>query len=198
MIMNCCTHTHPYDRFDVQGSWQPPELRCLIVGENPGGPKSAYFYDPPGSYEDDPVDVRYALLQNLSGQKLLSPAILEGFREAGFLFDHAIRCPIPRNEFRAEMVKNPEHLRETLAHAPIVWVMGHWACKAVANLTNTFPKKKYPLTESPYSWEIDKFFISAYLTKRKYKWNNPEEIWPRIFSAFAHFVERKVGAGKGI
>lgn len=188
MIMNCCNHTHPYDHFDVEGSWQPHELRCLIVGENPGGPESAYFYDPPRSYENDPVDVRDALLKNLSEQKLIASATLKGFKEAGFLFDHAIRCPIDRRKFRAELVRNHEHLRETIAHAPIVWVMGSWACKAVANVTDAFSKKNHPLTQSPYSWEIGKFFISAYLTKRKYEWNNLEESWPRIFSAFAQFA----------
>lgn len=196
MIMSCCNQTHPFDRFDVKGTWQPHKLRCLIVGENPGGSESTYFYDTPESYEDDPVDVRDALLKNLFKEELLSSATLEAFQKAGFLFDHAIRCPISKKEFRAELVKEPEHLRETVAHAPIIWVMGNWACKAVANVTDVFPKRKYPLSESPYSWEIDKFFISAYLTKRRYEWNNTKESWPRIFSAFAQFARRR-GASPG-
>ncbi len=198
MIINCCKHIHPYDSFDVEGSWQPRELRCLIVGENPGGPESAYFYDSPKSYQNDQVKVRRGLLSNLFELKLLHAPTLEGFRQAGFLFDHAIRCPMTREDvkrerqaaqrYKAARVQKPEHLRQALDHAPIVWVMGHLACNAVANLTDAFPREKRKIASNPYPCPInEKFFISEYL-----RWGNKED-WPRICSTFAQFA-RSTGA----
>lgn len=195
MIINCCNHAHPYDDFDVQGCWQPSQLRCLIIGENPGGLESAYFYDPPESYERDPVKVRRGLILNLFELRLLHAPTLEGFREAGFLFDHAIRCPLPKEivkkerdaakRHKAKRVQNPEHLREHLACAPIVWVMGHLACNAVANITDEFPKKRRGISSRPYPGgdkPNSRFFVSEYLT-----WRNKNE-WERICSAFAQFA----------
>ncbi|MDE0486919.1 MAG: hypothetical protein OXH80_08065 [Nitrospira sp.] len=195
MIMNCCNHTHPYDDFDVQGRWQPSQLRCLIIGENPGGLESAYFYDPPENYQKDPVIVRKGLLSTLSELKLLYTPTLEGFRQAGFLFDHAIRCPMTREDIRRERqaaqrykaarVQKPDHLRRAIAHASIVWVMGHLACNAVANLTNEFSKKQRRISAHPYPGYDEpesRFFVSEYLT-----WRNKKK-WTNIGSAFAQFA----------
>ena len=196
MIMNCCNHTHPFDDFYVKQKWWPPELRCLIVGENPGRPTSTYFYDPPESYTKDQVKVRRGLLSNLFELKLLHAPTLEGFREAGFLFDHAIRCPLPkktidkergaaRRSLNAARVQKPEHLRQALDHAPIVWVTGHLACNAVANLTDEFPRITRQIAHSPYPGEDrpnSRFFVSAYITR----WNVQD--WPNICTAFAKFA----------
>ncbi len=196
--MNCCNHTHPFDLFDVEQQWRPTRLRCLIVGENPGDKGSPYFYDPPWSYENDPVKVRYGLLTNIFQQKLLPSPTLEGFQEAGFLFDHAIRCLLPKEAIKkerpdaarnkAKRVENPEHLREALAHAPIVWVMGHWACNAVANAADEFPKQRRKISKPPFPGEAgpeSRFFVSEYLT-----WRNPKK-WPDICAAFAQFARSK-------
>lgn len=194
--MNCCNHPHPYDHFDVQGRWRPSQLRCLIIGENPGSPESVYFYDPPESYERDPVKVRRGLISNLFELRLLHAPTLEGFREAGFLFDHAIRCPLPketidkergtaRRSLNAARVQEPEHLRQAVDRAHIVWVMGHLACNAVANLTDEFPRITRQITHSPYPGEDkpnSRFFVSAYLTR----WN--VQYWPNICAAFAKFA----------
>lgn len=42
----CCDQVnHACDRFRVFGRWIPNPLRDLVVGENPGGAESEYFYD---------------------------------------------------------------------------------------------------------------------------------------------------------
>jgi hypothetical protein len=66
-----------------------------VVAENSGDTTSHYFYQRPASYESDEVAVRRALLRGLREQGLITVATLEGFRDAGFLFDHAIRCQLP-------------------------------------------------------------------------------------------------------
>ena len=127
------------------------------------------------------MDIRDALLQNLSEQELIASATLEGFKKAGFLFDHAIRCTMPpvyiRHEretamrYKAKLVQNPEHLRETLDRARIVWVMGHLACNAVANLTDAFLQKPRKISKPPYPkpdpTPDSRFFVSEYLTWRR-------------------------------
>ena len=200
LLMNCCDGIHPFDRFEVERLWSPPQLRCLIVGENPGSYDSPYFYERPRSYENDPVKVRRGLLQNLFKQKLLPSATLKGFQEAGFLFDHAIRCPLSQKVIAKERVaamkyasirvQNPTHLLTALTQAPIVWVMGHLASNAVANLTAEFPKEQRRISSPPFPGEVgpkSRFFVSSYLTR----WN--EKDWPEIFVAFAQFFfNRKV------
>ncbi len=196
--MPCCNHTHPFDSYRVAQQWHPSKIRCLIIGENPGSENSQYFYAPPRSYEDDLVKIRRGLLRNLFKEDLLLKPTLEGFRDAGFLFDHAIRCPLPpeavakersaARRVKAKSVQNPEHLRAILDHAPIVWVMGHLACNAVANLTDAFPRQKRKISRHPYPGEDrlgSRFFVSAYLTR----WN-PEQ-WPSICSAFVQFAKNR-------
>lgn len=92
MLPCCKAEKHGWERFDVERSWLPAMLRCLIVGENPGGLSAEYFYERPASYESDKVDVRKGLLRGLREQHLIGEPTLEGFRDAGFLFDHATRC----------------------------------------------------------------------------------------------------------
>ena len=91
----CCgAEKHGWDRLEVERYWLPPILRWFIVGENPGDTTSEYFYERPASYAQDKVAVRSALLRGLHQQGLIAEATLEGFQEAGFLFDHAIRCQL--------------------------------------------------------------------------------------------------------
>jgi hypothetical protein len=178
----------------------PQALRCLIIGENPGDSDSEYFYSPPANYTHDRVRVRQALLGGLHGQGLIPNPMLEGFREGGFLFDHAIRCALPKTRVQKERraairyqstcAEDPSHLLDAINRAPIVWVMGHIASNAVANVTNDFPKQRRQIAKAPYPGELlqgSKFFLSEYFTR----WNQAE--MQRICEAFVRFARvRKV------
>ncbi len=152
----------------------------LIVGENPGDTSSAYFYREPDSYENDPVAVRRLLLRGLHHHGFIKESTLEGFRNAGFLFDHAVRCQLPAQTIAKERqkalsyqsirVKDPAHLRPLLSKARLVWVMGHLASNAVANATEEFAKDRRKISTAPFPGPMEKhsrFFISEYLTWRK-------------------------------
>jgi hypothetical protein len=176
-VLACCAaQQHEWDRLEVEREWLPPTLRCFIVGENPGDTTSEYFYQRPASYESDEVAVRRALLRGLCEQGLIAVATLEGFRDAGFLFDHAIRCQLPSKVVKSEHEKakryasqrvgTPDHLRPWLSRAPLVWVMGHLAGNAVANATTEFPRQRRKISMPPYPGEIApylRFFVSEYL-----------------------------------
>src|SRR5262249_42405750 len=102
MLVCCGALEHPWDTYNVEKDWMPATIRCLVVGENPGSTTSEYFYNPPSDYERDRAVVRKGLLHGLHAVGLLSVATLEGFRDAGFLFDHGIRCPLPRDIVKRE------------------------------------------------------------------------------------------------
>ena len=198
-LLTCCElDSHPWEQFEVEGKWRPRQLRCLIVGENPSDQGQPYFYQEPQSYDNDPVTVRRALLGNLSKQGILESATLTGFREAGFLFDHAIRCHLPKDEvakereraqrYQSERVQNPVHLLSTTMEAPIVWVMGHLASNAIANLTANFPKKRRRISHPPFPGEVapgSRYFLSEYLRR----WNTDK--WPEICAAFCEFTRAR-------
>ena len=199
MLPCCGLEIHAWEKFHVEQKWLLKTLRCFIVGENPSSQKPPYFYEIPESYENDPVDVRRGLFQNLFDQNLLKSRNLEGFRDAGFLFDHAIRCRLPRKDvekerrraklFNSQRVKNPAHLFQHITQAPIVSVMGHLASNAVANITTDFPKEKNrKISFLPFPGEISpgsKFFLSSYLSG----WN--EEQWENICKAFGEFEKAR-------
>jgi len=162
-----------------RGFWHPPTLRCYIVGENPGDTQSEHFYQRPASYDTDEVAVRRALLRGLSQQALIAEATLEAFRDAGFLFDHAIRCQLSSEVVKSEREKakryastrvdTAAHLLRWLSRAQVVWVMGHLASNAVANATAEFPKQRRRISRSPYPGEAgpdSRFFVWEYLSWR--------------------------------
>lgn len=194
--MACCgAAKHEWDRFEVELRWVPRVLQCFIISENPGGTKSEYFYQPPVSYDSDDVVIRRGLLRGLHEQGLTAEATLEGFRDAGFLFDHAIRCQLPPKIVGVEREKakryaslraeNIDHLRSWLAQARVVWVMGHLASNAVANATSEFPKQKRKISMPPYPGEValdSRFFVSEYLSWRT------EEKAALFFEAFKRFA----------
>ena len=91
--MSCCNKPHAWDIYDVAIRWRPDNLRCLVVGENPGDESSVDFYQRIDGR--DPVRVRTNLLHGLTTAALISSPTLDAFRAAGFLFDHAIRCHMP-------------------------------------------------------------------------------------------------------
>lgn len=200
-MTSCCDAVlHPWDKYAVERRWIPETLRCLIIGESPGDSNSQYFYAAPQSYVKDRVVVRRCLLRGLCEEGLIGAATLEAFRDAGFLFDHAIRCPLSRAVVKAEnraarkyestRVENPSHLRGMLSQAVVVWVMGHIASNAVANLCVTFPKERRYVSKAPFPGELhagSKFFVSEYFTR----WNQKE--YSRICTAFKLFtLERGV------
>ena len=198
-MLTCCGAVrHQWEEHEVERRWLPRVLRCLVVGENPGDSDSEYFYEPPDSYESDEVAVRRALLRALHRRGLIPEATLEGFQDAGFLFDHAIRCQLPSSVIKREsqkamryasrLVENPAHLRDRVAEARTVWVMGHFASNAVANASPAFPKQRRQLSRPPYPGRLracSKFFLSEYLSWRT------EADAPRFCEAFESFVREK-------
>jgi hypothetical protein len=195
-VLTCCgAKNHQWERFEVERRWLPTTLRCFIVGENPGDTTSEYFYERPASYASDKVAVRRALLWGLHQQGLISEPTLEGFRDSGFLFDHAIRYQLSSDVVSSEReramrytsprVKNTSHLQPWLAQARAVWVMGHLASNAVANATTEFPKQRRRISMPPYPGEIarsSRFFVSEYLSWRT------EAKAPAFAEAFRRFA----------
>src|SRR5918994_6184708 len=93
--INCCSGQHPWDLYNVPINWCPLKPRCPIIGENPGDVGSPYFYDETQSVGYDPIAVRRNLLFGLHKVGLIDAPTLHAFQQAGFLFDHAIRCHLP-------------------------------------------------------------------------------------------------------
>jgi hypothetical protein len=202
MLACCGASQHQWEEHEVERRWLPRVLRCFIVGENPGDTHSEYFYEPPASYASDAVVVRKALLRGLHRRRLIPEATLEGFQDAGFLFDHAIRCQLASSVIKVEynrakryacrLVENPEHLRNRLTEARTVWVMGHLASNAVGNANADFPKHKRHISRPPYPGRLQacsKFFLSEYLSWRT------EGQAPRFCEAFESFAREKAGLG---
>jgi len=198
-MMACCgAEKHQWEEHEVEPVWLPRVLRCFIVGENPGDKTSQYFYDPPETYAPDPVVVRRALLRGLQQHKLIPKATLEAFRDAGFLFDHAIRCQLDSDtvsierqkamRYRCRRVEDPAHLGTWLATAEVVWVMGHLASNAVGNATPDFPRQRRRISLPPFPGSIapgSRFFLSEYLS-----WRTEAEA-SRFCEAFRRFAQEK-------
>src|SRR5262249_50454704 len=98
----CCRGFHPFDSRRVRQRWWPEKVHCLLVGESPGPPGADYFYDPVPDHARDPIVVRRLLLPGLVATGLLDSPTIEAFREAGFAFDHAIRCQLPTATIKQE------------------------------------------------------------------------------------------------
>jgi hypothetical protein len=171
----CCGSEHPYDSRHVRASWYPSSIKCLVIGENPGVPGSPYFYDPIPKYGADPVEVRRYLLPALVRVHLMESPTLEAFREAGFLFDHAIRCQLDQavtkvewklaKEFQSDRAHQAAHLKPIIDQAVKVWIMGHVARDAVTHLcTSPAMIKRFKKLTPPYV-ENPKMFVSAYFTR---------------------------------
>ncbi len=166
----CCeADAHPWDKFAVPATWFPPSLRCLIVGESPGDKTSVYIYD-----NTRPVAVRTILLEELRRHRIIEDESLDAFRDAGFLFDHAIRCRLPdtvvKEEWRRAKRYNSNraaaasHLRPLLDVATRVWVMGYIARNAIAHLCIEFPRDPDGIGKAPYPREVaSRFFVSRYV-----------------------------------
>jgi hypothetical protein len=192
----CCTDKHPFDQFAVVEKWWPGKIKCLIVGENPGAADSLYFYDRHQAEGSDPVHVRKYLLAMLKTHGLIKDPSLGAFREAGFAFDHAIRCPLPQEvvekerqaaqRFRSERAHRAEHLRDVLGRVPKTWAMGLIARDAITFVLGMeqVKRKLHP----PYSMSADgrtRLFISEYVT-----WHSPKH-HADIGTAFKRFLNEQ-------
>lgn len=176
MPPTCCASSHPLDVAKIRERWWPATLRCLVIGESPGSPGAAYFYDPLPHGRRDPVEVRRKLLAGLAELRITEAPTLEAFKTAGFLFDHAIRCQLPSEDillerrlagsFRSPRAHHADHLRTLVDTAPKVWVMGAIARDAVANLY-AIPPRAFQRTLHPPSVpeNYGRFFVSQYLNR---------------------------------
>lgn len=185
----CCKRLHAWEKFRVEEDWAPSDLRCFIVGENPGSAKSAYFYD-----EGRAVPVRTILLRELHQRGDISAPSLPAFCAAGFLFDHGIRCHLSDGEVKAERrlarryasdrCAAAEHLKPWIHRAPAVWVMGYIARNAVTSICSELPKDSREISREPYPRRIPdapRFFVSRYVTRAP--WKEVSAIF-REFSSF--------------
>jgi len=183
--MQCCSDPeHAWDLYRVKSAWFPGQLRCLIIGENPGDTGATYFYDHSSGSGRDRVTVRRNLLNGLHQVRLLSAPTLGAFRAAGFLFDHAIRCHLPSAQVSKERnradhydsprAKSATHLASLVQQAPKVWVMERIARNAVAALNCGLPedwdaakRQAKQITHPPYPRQVPqehpKFVVSRYL-----------------------------------
>ena len=167
--MICCSNrAHPWDTFAVSKTWCPSDLRCLIVGESPSEP---YIYD-----AHRRAAIQTMLLKDLHSHELIAKPNLSAFRDAGFLFDHAIRCLLPQpvikqewrraKKFSSNRAETAIHLQPLLSAATKVWVMGYIARNAVAALCREFPRDRSAITKAPYPCQVGeapRFFVSRYL-----------------------------------
>lgn len=155
----------------MAADWVPAELRCLIVGESPGENAEKYFYN-----RRRKVAVRTIVLRELHRHSLLTEPTLVAFRNAGFLFDHAIRCllaseTIQREASLADQYRSPRaadaaHLDSFLVVKSPVWVMGRIARNAVAYPRSEFPRDTSEISKPPnprWMSEAPRFFVSRYL-----------------------------------
>jgi hypothetical protein len=190
--MKCCGKPiHAWEKFRVEKEWAPTDLRCFIVGENPGSADSAYFYD-----ENRAVPVRTILLRELHQRGDISAPSLPAFRGAGFLFDHGIRCYLPNGEVKAEArlarryasarCAAAEHLKPWIQRAPAIWVMGYIARNAVTSVCSELPKDARKISRDPYPRQIPeapRFFVSRYVTRA------PRKEVMMIFREFSSFLK---------
>lgn len=187
---------HPWDRFEVERVWRPQRLRCLIVGESPGGDAAKYFYN-----QRRKVAVRTIMLRELQRHGLVSEPTLPAFRNAGFLFDHAIRCLLPSgtvqreanlaNRYESTCAAAAVHLGPFLRQGSPVWVMGRIARNAVAVLCCEFPRDASDISKPPYPHrlpEAPRFFVSRYLLHA-----SRVEV-AQIFTRFHSFLDSKSAA----
>jgi len=180
MSQKCCGLIHSFDRCAVAEVWVPAAIRCFIIGENPGIPGAPYFYDPI-PLKRDSVGVRRLLLPALAAENLISEPTLLGFREGGFLFDHAIRCQLPKatmdreraraRTFRPSLADQASHLRRLVGRSCKVWLMGGVARAAIRSQYPELGVEARNL-EQPYAVE-SKFFVSHYLRPR---FDTPDDV----------------------
>jgi hypothetical protein len=190
--MPCCGEcVHAWDEFRVATDWCPERVRCLVIGENPGSPTTAYFYNAAKK-----VAVRTILLRELNRAGIVASPTLEAFKAAGFLFDHGIRCRLPDDEIEtqrrlAREYASPRanaaaHLTQLIRDTVGVWVMGYVARNAVAASWSEFPRDTRDISRCPYPGTLSagsRFFVSRYITRA------PRDEVAKVFREFSSFWE---------
>ena len=194
VLMECCGSSHPFDSCHVSMTWRPEEIRCFIIGENPGSPGKPYFYDPIPSYGRDQVEVRRRLLPALVAAKLINSPTREAFRESGFFFDHAIRCQLGQQVVRVEgylakryqssLARRATHLQPWIEVASKVWMIGYVALAAVTHL---YHREIGWLDAIPSTGQElnSKFFVSPYFTRFM-----KDDVVTAITERFKTFLQR--------
>jgi hypothetical protein len=109
------------------------------------------------------------MLRGLHRHGLITEPNLVAFREAGFLFDHAIRCLLDSDLIQHEAVLAQQysssracaaaHLDTFLGAESAVWVMGRIARNGIANPRSEFPRDTAEISKPPNP----RFFVSRYL-----------------------------------
>lgn len=190
----CCNgKEHPWDTFSVATEWLPPALRCLVIGESPGENPAKYFYN-----QNRKVALRTIMLRELHRHGMIEEPSLPAFRRAGFLFDHAIRCLLPKaviqheamlaNRYESSRACAATHLSAFLSQASAVWVMGRIARNAVVMLCSDFPRDTSEISKPPYPQRFpntSRFFVSRYLLHA----SNLDV--DQIFSRLHHLLDEK-------
>lgn len=186
----------PFESREVRARWWPRREVCVIIGESPGAPGEAYFYDPIPPDRKDPVGVRGMLLPALVQAGLIASSTLEAFRDAGFVFDHAIRRQIPmavvRKEreralrYRSDWAARATHLVKPVEAFPVVWVMGRIARNAIATVKPaTAVKRKL---DPPYVLDAEpRLFFSTYFRPR---FDSPETV-KNVVAQFKRFLKHR-------
>lgn len=116
------------------------------------------------------------MLRELHRHGLLTEPTLVAFRQAGFLFDHAIRCLLSTdiiqheaslaNRYESPRAATATHLGPFLGLESPVWVMGRIARNAVGILRREFPRDTSEISKPPNPrWlpEAPRFFVTRYL-----------------------------------
>jgi hypothetical protein len=139
--------------------------------------------------------VRRYLLSGLWSAGLLSAPTLEALRSAGFLFDHAIRCQLPRDvikreraaaaRWKSERAHRASHLVALVNAAAKVWVMGRIALDAVRHVCGLSALIATCRVHPPYivsNTGEPPFFVSRYMNR----W--AEQTRPEIIDEFKRFL----------
>jgi hypothetical protein len=170
--MPCCGVSHPFDASLARRALWPDRVRCLVIGENPGVPGAAYFYDPVPSNRTDPIEIRRYMLAALAGEGLIEEPSLEAFSKAGFALDHVVRCQLPSRMIAAERrlaarygskrAAAADHLPPLIRHAEKVWAVGYLARNAVVSI---HPEVRAQIKVTPPYSVGDRLFVSRYLNR---------------------------------
>jgi hypothetical protein len=172
---SCCDGPHPFDSRRIEQDWWPDEPHCVLIGESPGPPGADYFYDPVPYNARDPIVVRRLLFPGLVACGLLDAPTLEAFRQAGFAFDHAIRCQLPTATIKEEhklarryaspRAHAASHLAEVVRRARKVWILGHIARDAVTHVCGLGDRRRRITPPYVLAEDTRRIFVSQYFRR---------------------------------
>ena len=167
--MPCCGVPHLFDASPARRTLWPNRVRCLVIGESPGVPGAAYFYEPVPSSRTDPIELRRYMLAALAEEGLIERPSLEAFAKAGFALDHVIRCQLPSQmiaverkaavQYGSRRAAAADHLPPLIGQAERIWVVGQLARNAVVSI---HPEVRAQIKLTPPYSVGDRFFVSRY------------------------------------